>query len=241
MTIPKSEGWYIPENRQKKQRIETTKGWKLHCRWKDGSTTWENLKDLKAAFPVQVAEYVAAADIITEPAFAWWAPYTIKKRDRIIKAQKSRYSRTTRKFGIEIPKTVEEALALDAKNGNTFWMDAIRKEMEKVRVAFRITEDMGTNPVPGHTPIKCHLIFDMKMDFTRKARFVARGHLTGPPAAITCSSVVSCESVRIAFLLAALDGLELLTADLEGAYLNAPCRESVSKQEMNLGKMKENG
>jgi Reverse transcriptase (RNA-dependent DNA polymerase) len=182
---------------------------------------------MKASFPVQVAEYAAMADIIDEPAFAWWAPYTIKKRDRIISAQKSRYSRTSHKFGIEIPKTVEQAIALDAKNGNALWQDAIRAEMSTVRVAFKVTDDDGHTPVPGHKPIRCHLIFDVKMDFSRKARFVAGGHMTDPPASITYFSVVSRESVRIAFLLAALNGLDLLAADLKGAYLNAPCRERV--------------
>ena len=53
------------------------------------------------------------------------------------------------KFGIELPKTVEQALALDAKNGNTLWADAISKEMENVRVAFEALPD--GKPVPiGH-------------------------------------------------------------------------------------------
>jgi hypothetical protein len=207
--------------------VRTTRGWRLLCRWRDGTTSWEDLKNLKDAYPIQVAEYAAQTAIIEEPAFAWWAPYTIKKKSRIVKAQKSRYARTTHKFGIEIPKTVEQALALDRKNGNHFWRDAIRKEMETVRIAFNITNDSGDIPVPGHKAIKCHLIFDVKMDFTRKARFVAGGHMTDPPASITYSSVVSRESVRIAFLLAALNGLNLLAADLKGAYLNAPCRERV--------------
>ena len=42
------------------------------------------------------------------------------------------------KFGIELPKIVEQALALDAKNGNNLWTDMKSKEMENVRVAFEI-------------------------------------------------------------------------------------------------------
>ena len=33
----------------------------------------------------------------------------------------------THKFGIEMPKTFKEAIELDAKNGDTKWMDAISK------------------------------------------------------------------------------------------------------------------
>ena len=37
--------------------------------------------------------------------------------------------------------------------------------------------------------------------------------------------MVSRESVRLAFLIAALNDLDILTANLEGAYLNAECKE----------------
>ena len=68
----------------------------------------------------------------------------LKKRDRIIasiRKQQTRYPKRSHKFGIEHPKTVEEALALDAKNGNTLWADAISKKMENVRVAFKVLPD----------------------------------------------------------------------------------------------------
>jgi len=71
------------------------------------------------------------------------------------------------------------------------------------------------------------MIFDIKMDFTRKARYVAGGNMTDPPDSITYSTVVSRDSVRIAFLLAALNDLDLLATDIGNAYLNAPAREQV--------------
>jgi hypothetical protein len=79
----------------------------------------------------------------------------------------------------------------------------------------------------GYQEIKCHIIFDAKMDFTRKARFVAGGHMTQPASSITYSSVVSRDSVRIAFLLATLNGLKILACDIGNAYLNAPCHEKI--------------
>jgi hypothetical protein len=30
-------------------------GWKICCQWKDGSTTWESLKDLKESHPLETA------------------------------------------------------------------------------------------------------------------------------------------------------------------------------------------
>ena len=66
-----------------------------------------------------------------------------------IQKWQSRYLKKSHKFGIELPKTVEQALALDAKNGNTLWADAISKEMENVRVAFEVLPDSKSTPI-GH-------------------------------------------------------------------------------------------
>ena len=65
------------------------------------------------------------------------------------------------------------------------------------------------------------------MDFTRKARFVPGGRLTDPPEYITYSSVVSRETAHIAFLIAALNGLDICAADIGNTYLNADCKERI--------------
>jgi Reverse transcriptase (RNA-dependent DNA polymerase) len=71
------------------------------------------------------------------------------------------------------------------------------------------------------------MIFDVKMDLTRKARLVAGGNQTSPSDDMVFSSVVSRDSVRLAFLLAALNGLDTSACDVQGAYLNAPTKEKV--------------
>ena len=43
---------------------------------------------------------------------------------------------------MKFPNTVEQALALDLKNGNTLWADAILKELENVKVAIKILPDV---------------------------------------------------------------------------------------------------
>lgn len=130
------------------------------------------------------------------------------------------------KFGVEVPTKVSEALALDKKNGNTLWADAIRKEMKNSRIAF---QRLGENEKPpvGFKEITCHLVFDVKMDLTRKARYVAGGHLTDPPSSLTYASVVSRDSVRIAFLVAALNNLNILAGDIQNAYLHAKTKEKL--------------
>ena len=112
--------------------------------------------------------------------------HTIRKRNRIISTFKCLYWQTTHKFGIRLPKTTNKALQIDKIVGTDFWRKAVNKEMSKVKIAWKVND--------GHTPsearaatatafvgfheIGCHLIFDVKMDFARKARFVAGGHTT---------------------------------------------------------------
>jgi len=79
----------------------------------------------------------------------------------------------------------------------------------------------------GYQWIPCHMIFDIKLDLTRKARFVAGGHWTDPDPNLSYSTVVTRESVRIVFLIAVLNEIEIKSIDIGNAYLNAPAREKV--------------
>ena len=91
-----------------------------------------------------MAEYAEAHDLMHEPAFNWWALYVLKKRVNIIAMVKrcsARYLKRMHKWGLELPKMVEEVLAIDKKNGNTYWADAIAKEMKNVCIAFKIFPD----------------------------------------------------------------------------------------------------
>jgi hypothetical protein len=147
-------------------------GWQVYCQWKDGSTSWENLAGLKESHPIETAEYAVTKGIDLEPAFNWWVPHVLKKHNWIISLvckRTTRYLKRTHKFGIEVPKTVKEALALDRKNGSTLWVDAIAKEMREVRIALNILPDGRSVPI-GYQKIPCYMIFDMKMeDFQQKS------------------------------------------------------------------------
>ena len=79
----------------------------------------------------------------------------------------------------------------------------------------------------GFQEITCHVISDVKMDFTRKARFVANGSRTQTPSSVCYSSVVSRKTVRLAFLVAAFHDLGVFACDIGNAYLNAPCKERI--------------
>ena len=72
-----------------KIRKKTTKGWEFLVKWKDGSTNWISLKDMKESYTPQVAEYAVASHIDQEPAFAWWIPHVRKKGSNYIQSKMS--------------------------------------------------------------------------------------------------------------------------------------------------------
>jgi hypothetical protein len=96
----------------------------------NGTTLWLPLSDVKNSFPVHLANYVINNGLQDLPAFSWWVNRAIKKRQASIKATKSTYSQRTHKFGIKVPKTVQDALHIDKQTGTTFWYEAIQKEMK---------------------------------------------------------------------------------------------------------------
>ena len=212
-----------PKN-DNKNRKHTTKGWYFEVKWKDGTTSWVPLKEIKENHPIETAEYAKFAAIIHEPALAWWAPHVLSKRDQIIAKVISRTKKKTHKYGVQVPTSVDEAYQLDKYNGNDYWRDAIKLEMANIRVAFDILED-DKKLEPGRIFLECCMIFEVKMDFRRKARYVANGAKTPNLTSSAYAGVVSRESIRIAFTLAALNGLNIMTADIQNAYLQAPISE----------------
>jgi hypothetical protein len=92
--------------------VHTTVGWEINVLWRDGTTTWSKLKDVKESHPVQVAEHTAANDMSHLPAFQWWVPCTLKKRDRIIAKTKTSCWQKNHKLDVSDarrPTTIERS------------------------------------------------------------------------------------------------------------------------------------
>ena len=88
-------------------------------------------------------------------------------------------------------------------------------------VGFQILEENKRAPL-GWSKVPGHLIFDVKMEFTMKARFVLEGNNTPDTIGSTYAGVVSRESIRIAFTYAALNGIDVFAGDIRNYYLQAP-------------------
>jgi len=82
--VSKDDGYTVGRHGRRSPRM-TTKGWKLLCEWKDGSSSWVPLKDLKESNRIEVAEYAIANKIAEEPAFIRWVRLVLRTQDRMSK------------------------------------------------------------------------------------------------------------------------------------------------------------
>ena len=99
--------------------------------------------------------------------------------------------------------------------------------MKYVSPAFR---KLGSREIVsiGYQRVKYHMIFDVKMEyFCCKAILVAVGHMPDPPSTIAYVGVVSRETVRIALILAALNGFPMKLVEIQNAYIMAPVKENI--------------
>ena len=62
---------------------------------------------------------------------------------------------------------------------------------------------------------------------TKEAQYMAGGHVTNVPTHMTYTSVISCDTVRIGFLVAAFNGLDILAVDIKNSFLEAPTQEKI--------------
>ena len=111
---------------------------------------------------------------------------------------------------MRLPNNVTEAMQIYQSNGNTYWKDAIDKEMKKSKIAYKPREYCKleellkgeVDGMHGYQEIICHVIFYVNMDFTRKSLFMANGSKTEAPVALTYSSgpfLLGCQCRNIPY------------------------------------------
>ena len=79
---------------------------------------------------------------------------------------------------MEVPRSVNHALQLDKKNGNTLWEDAIKTELKMLEKynTFRLRTEGES--LEEYLKIPYHFVFDVKYDLHCRARLVAGGNHT---------------------------------------------------------------
>jgi hypothetical protein len=191
--------------------------------WGDNTETVEPLTEVIKDDPVTCALYAKENGLLNTPGWKSLKRIANKEKqfERMVNQAKMQEDRNgpIYKFGVRVPRSKFEAVALDAKHGNTKWQDAIEVELAQLDdYNTFIDHGIGSKPV-GYKRINCHIIYDVKHDMRHKARLVAGGHMTAVPKDSAYSGVVSLRSLRIAILLGELNGLSIMQADVGNVYL----------------------
>jgi hypothetical protein len=85
------------------------------------------MNEIKNSYTIQLLEYVIKKNLQDQLAFKWWVMHTIRQSKRLIASIKTRYAKRTHKFGIQVPGSQEEALAIDKAANTTFGMMLSKK------------------------------------------------------------------------------------------------------------------
>ena len=132
------------------------------------------------------------------------------------------------KYGVRVPKSVPHAIQLDEENGNIFWQDAIKAEMDSLN-ELEVFRYFPADHKPGsdfqYAPLR--MVFDVKSDLRRKARLVVGGHVIDASHLNSYASVVKGQSVRLLQVIADANGLDCLCGDVSNAFVNAYTNEKI--------------
>lgn len=135
------------------------------------------------------------------------------------------------KYGVKIPRTVGEAIALDKLNGDDLWHQAIKKEigalMEMQTFNILGPDESKSFKRDGFQYARLMMIFDVKQDLRRKARLVLGGHMIDASGHDTYATNMKGISARILMLIASANELRVLTGDIGNAYLYASTNEKI--------------
>jgi len=149
-------------------------------------------------------------------------PDKVQRAFKVAAAKAPKY-----KFGIEVPHSIQHALWLDSKNGNHLWEEATNMELQQINEYETFRPANNGKISNQHTRIPYHFVFDVKFDMQWKVRLVAGGNHTEPLKENNFWGVVGMETVRIGFLIAAMNKLKVCAADIGNAFLYGTTKEKV--------------
>ena len=98
--------------------------------------TWEPLSVIRRSDPVTCAIYAKENNLLDKPGWTRFRKIA-SKQDRMIrlinKAKgKVIHAKPLYKFGVQVPRSHDEAMKLDEINGNKLWAEAEAKEFEQI-------------------------------------------------------------------------------------------------------------
>ena len=113
-------------------------------------------------------------------------------------------------YGLQVPQTPEEAERLDIKNSNKKWKEAKKKDVSMLFKNETFREATEADDLSDYKLIPLLTKYTVKADGKHKVKIVARGHRTGEPEEDVYDGHMKGESVRVIFLIASKNDLNIL-------------------------------
>jgi hypothetical protein len=115
-------------------------------KWSNGEESYEPLYILIQDGPLFVARYTRDHGLVPTPGWKSLNKYVrqIKTFARMTHQAKLNFESygSRYKFGVELPKTWNDAICLDATNGNNLWRAVIKSEMDQI-ASYNTFQDIG--------------------------------------------------------------------------------------------------
>ena len=202
----------------------------LKIQWFGGDKQWISMDNARLHDPFLVMRYAIRNKLTTKPGWEWTKHYieSDKTLNHMVLAYKASKFLKNIKFGVEVPQSTRHAIEMDKTDNTAVWKTAMETEISQLHAhdTFTIVKENEQVPI-GYKMIPYHCIYDVKFDGRRKCRLVAGGHITDPTSEEVFSGVVGMESVRICFVLAKLNELDVCAGDIGNAFLYGKTKEKV--------------
>jgi hypothetical protein len=142
---------------------KTTAGWKHCVKFRDGTTSWERLADVKESTPWKWLSMLSHMALTTSRLCMVGTIHSQASRPHHCCCQQAVPEEDPQVWD-RGAQDVETCLGVGQGEWEyKLWEEAIAKEMANVRVAFKILND-GEEPPPFHQFMKCHMVFEIKLD-----------------------------------------------------------------------------
>ena len=119
------------------------------------------------------------------------------------KDKKRKYKpKATYKYDIKVPRDIAECKRLDDDNGDAFWMDAVRPEMEYLsNLKYFDTMHIMHRCNNLYQDITLTMLFTVKQGLKRKASLMTGGYLVNTIDHTIFSSIVKRISVKLLYVI----------------------------------------
>ena len=211
----------------------TKEGCMVLCKWRDQnhSKSWVDLAAAALQDPTKVLSYGYRARVLDTEPFNYLKAFVgeqTSKLRRVLAAKSGPKKQVVFKFGVQVPQSVQHALALDSYAGDNGWKESMDKEIKTLLEmgTFKILK-RGEKPPPDYQYVPHHFVHDVKFDLRKRSRLVAGGNWTEASKDDVKSGVVSMDSVRIGFFIGELLNLLVSAGDVGSAFLYGKTREKI--------------